>query len=760
MADFPVIDADDRERTYTPGNGSTGPLAAPFFVGRLADIEVAKLVDGAWSVLTVDTDYTVAGGTAALGGGYVSASVTLAHAADGATEYRVRGRAAIDRLTSIVVGGKYDATAIDAEIARNRIIQQENRRDADAATDAATAATAAAAAATVAADADAAAAAASASAAAASASSASASAATATTKAGQASTSAGDAATSETNAAASASAAATSASSAASSASAASTSAGTATAKAAAAATSETNAASSASAAASSASGASTAAATAAAAASAAASSYDNFDDRYLGAKSSNPSVDNDGDALLAGALYYNTAAHEMRVWSGSAWGAAYVPADAAVASFAGRTGAVTPQAGDYDASDVGLGNVTNDAQLKASALDTDGALAANSDAKVPSQKAVKTFALPASYLDTDSSFAANSDSKVPSQKAVKAAINALLAANDAVVLKGAIDCSANPNYPAADAGHEYRVSVAGKIGGASGTNVEAGDILLCITDGTASGDQATVGSAWSIIQVNLDGAVTITNLPTNLASAIHAATSKGTPVDNDELLITDSAASYVLKKLTWANLKATVKTYLDTLYQPLKTILTSLGNLSIVAGDIIYGSGTAAVARLAKGTDGQVLTLASGLPSWASPAGGMTLLGTVSTASGSSVQLTGIASATYRALYLSVEGCVGASSSYLRAALSVGGSSFGGDVEISGAAHTDADWGGVWVYGFDLAAPFRFMVPAVDNAAGTQPYTTPNYGQAETTGAATAIKFTRSTGNHNGGQIKVYGLK
>jgi hypothetical protein len=43
-------------------------------------------------------------------------------------------------------------------------------------------------------------------------------------------------------------------------------------------------------------------------------------------------------------------------------------------------------------AADVGLGNVTNDAQLKASALDTDGTLAANSDTKVASQKATKAY--------------------------------------------------------------------------------------------------------------------------------------------------------------------------------------------------------------------------------------------------------------------------------------------------------------------------------------------------------------------------------
>jgi hypothetical protein len=52
---------------------------------------------------------------------------------------------------------------------------------------------------------------------------------------------------------------------------------------------------------------------------------YDSFDDRYLGSKSSNPSVDNDGNALLAGALYYNTTVPEMRLYTGSAWVAAYV---------------------------------------------------------------------------------------------------------------------------------------------------------------------------------------------------------------------------------------------------------------------------------------------------------------------------------------------------------------------------------------------------------------------------------------------------
>jgi len=91
--------------------------------------------------------------------------------------------------------------------------------------------------------------------------------------------------------------------------------------------TSQTAAASSATAAASSATTASTQASNAASSATAAASSatsaassFDSFDDRYLGAKSSDPSVDNDGDALLTGALYFNTSDNATKVYTGSAW--------------------------------------------------------------------------------------------------------------------------------------------------------------------------------------------------------------------------------------------------------------------------------------------------------------------------------------------------------------------------------------------------------------------------------------------------------
>jgi hypothetical protein len=137
---------------------------------------------------------------------------------------------------------------------------------------------------------------------------------TATTKAGEASTSAAAAAGSQTAAASSASSAGTSATNASNSATSASNSA--------------TNAASSASAASSSASAAASSAASAAAA-------LDSFDDRYLGSKTSDPTLDNDGNALMTGALYYrSTAPIGMKVYDGAQWIEASAAQQASLVTF------------------------------------------------------------------------------------------------------------------------------------------------------------------------------------------------------------------------------------------------------------------------------------------------------------------------------------------------------------------------------------------------------------------------------------------
>jgi hypothetical protein len=161
-----------------------------------------------------------------------------------------------------------------------------------------------------------------------------ASAATATTQAGIATTQATNSANSATASANSATASAASAATATTQAGIATTQATNASNSATAANTSANNAANSATSAAGSASSASTSATTAttqagiataqatdaAASAASAAASYDSFDDRYLGAKTTDPTVDNDGNALITGAMYFNSTTSLMKVYTGISW--------------------------------------------------------------------------------------------------------------------------------------------------------------------------------------------------------------------------------------------------------------------------------------------------------------------------------------------------------------------------------------------------------------------------------------------------------
>lgn len=89
---------------------------------------------------------------------------------------------------------------------------------------------------------------------------------------------------------------------------------------------------------------------------------------------------------------------------------------------------------------------------------------------------------------------------------AVSAAVTGLLE------FKGTTDCSANPNYPAASKGDSYVVSIAGKIGGASGVSVDVGDVYLAKAD-NAGGTQASVGTSWTVLEHNLAGAVLTTDI-------------------------------------------------------------------------------------------------------------------------------------------------------------------------------------------------------------------------------------------------------
>lgn len=71
----------------------------------------------------------------------------------------------------------------------------------------------------------------------------------------------------------------------------------------------------------------------------------------------------------------------------------------------------------------------------------------------------------------------------------------------------------------------------------------------------------------------------------TTIGALINGATDKATPVDADYVGLMDSAAANIMKKLSWANIKATLKTYFDTLYQPLAAALTSWASVTRASG-------------------------------------------------------------------------------------------------------------------------------------------------------------------------------
>jgi hypothetical protein len=136
--------------------------------------------------------------------------------------------------------------------------------------------------------------------------------------------------------------------------------------------------------------------------------------------------------------------------------------------------------------------------------------------------------------------------------------------------------------------GDLWTVSVAGTLGGVA---VTAGDLVRALVDapGQTAGNWAVTENNIGYVAEPAQTAVsqaeaeagTSTSVrswtPLRVFQAIAAklalgtwisgATGKATPVDADTLPLSDSAASDALKKLTWANLKATLKTYFDTQY-------------------------------------------------------------------------------------------------------------------------------------------------------------------------------------------------
>jgi hypothetical protein len=128
-----------------------------------------------------------------------------------------------------------------------------------------------------------------------------------------------------------------------------------------------------------------------------AADSVTGLNDLYLGSYSSNPTLNNSGDALITGNLYFNDVSDEMRVYTGSSWVAAYIPAGSYLPLAGGTmTGAITFSAGQTVDGTNGIGYI-NIPQNSQSAAYTLVASDAGKHIFHPSTDAnARTFTIPA----------------------------------------------------------------------------------------------------------------------------------------------------------------------------------------------------------------------------------------------------------------------------------------------------------------------------------------------------------------------------
>jgi len=264
--------------------GNVPASSGAYWVGTSA-AAAASATAAASSATAAASSATAAATSATASATSATASATSATASDTA-----RAAAVVAKDAAVVAKTAAETAETNAETAETNAETAETNA-ASSATAAASSASGASGSATAAAS-SATAAASSATAASSSQTAAASSATAAVASATTATTKASEAATSETNAA---------------------TSASTATTKASEAATSATNAASSATASASSATAAAGSATTAAA-------TLIDFEALYLGEKASDPTVDNQGGALVEGALYFNTTSDAMKVYDGAAW--------------------------------------------------------------------------------------------------------------------------------------------------------------------------------------------------------------------------------------------------------------------------------------------------------------------------------------------------------------------------------------------------------------------------------------------------------
>lgn len=205
------------------------------------------------------------------------------------------------------------------------------------------------------------------------------------------------------------------------------------------------------------------------------------------------------------------------------------------VTSVAGKTGAVTLAKGD-----VGLGNVTNESKAT---MFTNAALTGNPTA--PTQSA------------------GNNSTRIATTAFVQTEIANKIAAADAMIYKGTIGSSgatvAVLPSTTAKTGWTYKVATAGTYDSKA---CEVGDMIICLTDGSSS-----TAATWTVVQNNIDGAVTGPASSTDARVAVFNGTTGKVIKDSgftigksvpSNAVFTDTNTHYTSKNIVGASSTAT----------------------------------------------------------------------------------------------------------------------------------------------------------------------------------------------------------
>ena len=247
--------------------------------------------------------------------------------------------------------------------------------------------------------------------------------------------------------------------------------------------------------------------------------------------------------------------------------------------------------------------------------------------------------------------------------------------------------------------------------------------VYYCISDGTnweIGYGAVTTGSPWTLARSTVlqsSNADALVNFGAGIkdvfctmpAQALdtHAATSKTTPVDADEIPLSDSAADFGLKKLTWANADATLKTYFDS-------VTTTLTNKTLTSPVISGGTINNASVGATTPSTGAFTSLSASSPSTVSANSTSAALTVTQTGTGNAFVVEDSASTDSTPFAINTNGDVGigANPTSSNARLAIGGAHTGNSVRYGSALFGTTS--------SDVTSSFRGFISSISTEAAS----------------------------------------